>query len=169
VIYEGRIVTLRDDTVELPDGRTTNREIVEHADVVAIVAIDENDNVLLVKQYRKPVEKEMLEIPAGGIEAGENPETSAIREMQEETGYLPNTIEQIGGIYVSPGYCNEYLYLYLATDLVPSKLEGDDDENIELIRIPLSEIPQMIASGELCDAKSVAALLTVITNRKKQA
>lgn len=169
VIYKGRIVTLRDDTVEMPDGRTTNREIVEHADVVAIVALDKNDNVLLVKQYRKPVEKEMLEIPAGGVEAGENPKTSAIREMQEETGYLPSTIEQIGGVYASPGYCNEFLYLYLATDLVPNKLDGDDDENIELIRVPLSQIPQMISSGQICDGKSVAALLTVITNRKNQA
>jgi ADP-ribose pyrophosphatase len=160
---------LRDDTVELPDGRITNREIVEHADVVAIVALDENDNVLLVKQYRKPVEKEMLEIPAGGVESGENPEESAVRELQEETGYLPNSITQIGGVYASPGYCNEFLYLYLATDLVPNKLEGDDDEHIELIRMPLSEIPQMISSGQICDAKSVAALLTVIIDRKKQA
>ncbi|MBT3363791.1 MAG: NUDIX hydrolase [Chloroflexi bacterium] len=166
-IYQGRIISVKDDTVLLPNGSTTHREIVEHADVVAIVALDENDNVLLVKQYRKPVEKALLEIPAGGIEAGETPDDSAKRELQEEIGYLPGRMERIGGVYASPGYCNEFLYLYLATDLIESKLKGDDDENIEIIRAPLTEIPQMIASGQICDAKSVAALFTVIMNRKQ--
>jgi len=165
LIYKGRIVNLRDDTVKLPNGRTTKREIVEHKDVVAIVALDENDNVLLVKQYRKPVEKALLEIPAGGVEDGEDADASALREMQEETGYLPKQLNKIGGVYASPGYCNEFLYLYLATDLVPSKLSADDDEHIKLIRVPLLKIPQLISSGEICDAKSVAALLTVITDR----
>jgi ADP-ribose pyrophosphatase len=168
-IYQGRIISVRDDTVVLPDGKTTHREIVEHANVVAIVALDDDDNVLLVKQYRKPVEKALLEIPAGGIEAGENPDESAKRELQEEIGYLPGRMERIGGVYASPGYCNEFLYLFLATDLIPSKLKGDDDENIEIIRAPLTDIPKMIASGRICDAKSVAALLTVIIDRKKQA
>ncbi len=166
-IYEGRLVNLRVDTVELPAGRITNREIVEHADVVAVVALDEKDNVLLVKQYRKPVEKELLEIPAGGIESGENPDDSAMRELQEETGYLPSKIEKIGGVYASPGYCTEFLHLYLATGLTPSRLKADDDEHIELIRVPLAEIPQLISSSEINDAKSVAALLTVIINRKQ--
>ena len=165
LIYKGRIVNLRDDTVQLPNGRKTNREIVEHKDVVAIVALDGQDNVLLVKQYRKPIEKALLEIPAGGVEPGEDANASALREMQEETGYLPKQLKKIGGVYASPGYCTEFLHLYLAMDLVPSKLSADDDEHIELIRVPLSKIPQLISSGEICDAKSVAALLTVITNR----
>jgi len=167
MIYEGRIVSLRDDTVELSSGRKTKREIIEHADVVAIVALDEKDNVLLVKQYRKPVEKELLEIPAGGVEPGENPDDSARRELQEETGYLPRKIKKIGGVYASPGYCTELLYLYLATDLIPSRLKADDDEHIELIRVPLSRIPKLVSSGKICDAKSVAALFTVIINRKQ--
>jgi len=165
LIYKGRIVNLRDDTVQLPNGRKTNREIIEHKDVVAVVALDEEDNVLLVKQYRKPVEKALLEIPAGGVEHDEDANASALREMQEETGYLPRQLKKIGGVYASPGYCTEFLHLYLATDLVPSKLKGDDDEHIELIRVPLSGIPQLISSGKICDAKSVAALLTVITDR----
>ena len=164
-IYKGRIVNLRDDTVKLPNGRKTKREIVEHKDVVAIVALDEKENILMVKQYRKPVEQALLEIPAGGVEIGENADTSALREMQEETGHLPKQLKKIGGVYASPGYCTEFLHLYLATDLVPSKLSADDDEHIELVKVPLSKIPQLISSGEICDAKSVAALLIVITDR----
>ena len=167
IIYKGRIVNLRDDTVKLPNGRKTKREIIEHNDVVAIVALDGQENVLLVKQYRKPIEKALLEIPAGGVEDGEDPDTSALREMQEETGYLPKQLKKIGGVYASPGYCTEFLHLYLATDLVPSKLSADDDEHIDLIKVPLSEIPQFISSGEICDAKSVAALLTIITGIDK--
>ncbi len=167
IIYKGRIVNLRDDTVKLPNGRKTKREIIEHNDVVAIVALDGQENVLLVKQYRKPIEKALLEIPAGGVEDGEDPDTSALREMQEETGYLPKQLKKIGGVYASPGYCTEFLHLYLATDLVPSKLSADDDEHIDVIKVPLSEIPQFISSGEICDAKSVAALLTIITGIDK--
>ena len=167
IIYKGRIVNLRDDTVKLPNGRKTKREIIEHNDVVAIVALDGQENVLLVKQYRKPIEKALLEIPAGGVEDGEDPDTSALREMQEETGYLPKQLNKIGGVYASPGYCTEFLHLYLATDLVRSKLSADDDEHIDVIKVPLSEIPQFISSGEICDAKSVAALLTIITGIDK--
>ena len=167
IIYKGRIVNLRDDKVKLPNGRKTKREIIEHNDVVAIVALDGQENVLLVKQYRKPIEKALLEIPAGGVEDGEDPDTSALREMQEETGYLPKQLKKIGGVYASPGYCTEFLHLYLATDLVPSKLSADDDEHIDVIKVPLSEIPQFISSGEICDAKSVAALLTIITGIDK--
>ena len=164
-IYRGRIINVRDDEVVLPDGRVTRREIVEHKDVVAVVALDDEDNVLLVKQYRKPVEKALLEIPAGGIDDGESPDECAVREMQEETGYRPGILQKIGGLYASPGYCSEYLHLYLATDLVPGKLTADDDEQIELIRVPLEQIPELISSGQICDAKSVATLLITLRDR----
>ena len=164
-IYQGRIINVRDDEVMLTNGRVTRREIVEHKDVVAVVALDEKDNVLLVKQYRKPVEKALLEIPAGGVDDNETPDECALREMQEETGYRPERLEKIGGVYASPGYCNEYLYLYMATDLVPGKLTADDDEQIELVRVPLEQIPNLISSGQICDAKSVAALLITLRDR----
>ncbi|GAI27811.1 unnamed protein product, partial [marine sediment metagenome] len=122
LVYEGRAVKLRVDTVKMPSGRETTREIVEHSDCVAIIAIDASDNVLLVNQFRKPVEKELLEIPAGGIEPDEDPVAAVCREMQEETGYLPGKVERLGGFYSSPGYCTEYLHLYLATDLTPDQL-----------------------------------------------
>jgi ADP-ribose pyrophosphatase len=158
LIYEGRAVKLRIDTVEIPSGRQTKREIVEHSDCVAIIAIDD-DNVLLVNQFRKSVEKELLEIPAGGIEPGEDPVTTVHRELREETGYFPRKVERLGGFYSTPGYCTEYLYLYLATDLIPSQLYAEDTANIRLTRVPLSQISHLISSGSICDAKSIAGLL----------
>ncbi len=159
LIYDGRVVKLRVDTVRMPGGRETRREVVEHRDCVAIVAIDADDNVLLVKQFRKSVEKELLEIPAGSIDSGEDPVTTVCREMQEETGYLPQKVERLGGFYSAPGYCSEYLHLYLATDLTPSQLYAEDTESIKLVRVPISQIPSLIASGSICDAKSIAGLL----------
>lgn len=155
-IYDGRVVNLRVDTVRLSRGRQTTREIVEHDDCVAIVAIDADDRILLVKQFRKPIEKELLEIPAGGIDPGEDPETAVRRELSEETGYLPKKIERLGGFYSTPGYCTEYLHLYLATDLVPSQRQADDTESISLIRVPVSQVSSLIASGDIADAKSIA-------------
>ena len=166
LVYEGRAVKLRVDTVKMPSGRKTTREIVEHSDCVAIIAIDASDNVLLVNQFRKPVEKELLEIPAGGIEPDEDPVATVRREMQEETGYLPRKVERLGGFYSSPGYCTEYLHLYLATDLTPGQLYAEDTENIKVVRVPVSQIPGLIASGSICDAKSIAGLLTFLEYHK---
>ena len=162
LIYDGRAVRLRVDTVQMAGGRETTREIVEHSDCVAIIAIDAGDNVLLVKQFRKPVDKELLEIPAGGIEAGEDPEDCVRRELREESGYLPRKLERLGGFYSTPGYCTKYLHLYLATDLTPSPLQAEDTENIKLIPVPISQISSLITSGSICDAKSIAGLLTFL-------
>jgi ADP-ribose pyrophosphatase len=165
-IYEGRAVRLRVDTVEMPNGRETTREIVEHSDCVAIIALDDKDNLLLVRQFRKPVEKKLLEIPAGGIEPGEDVEECVRRELREETGFLPQKIERLGGFYSSPGYCTEYLHFFLATDLTPSPLQAEDSENIELVRVKLGEVLGLIKSGDICDAKSMAALLFFVEHRK---
>ena len=166
LVYEGRAVKLRVDTVRMPSGRETTREIVEHSDCVAIVAIDADDNVLLVNQFRNAVGKELLEIPAGGIEADEDPVTAVQRELQEETGYLPQKVERLGGFYSAPGYCTEYLHLYLATALIPSQLYAEDTENIRLARVPVSRIPGLLASGSICDAKSIAGLFTFLEYQK---
>jgi len=166
IIYDGRAVKLRVDTVQTADGRQTTREIVEHADCVAVVAVDADDNVLLVNQFRKPVERELLEIPAGGIDAGEDAETAVRRELQEEIGYLPQRIERLGGFYSAPGYATEYLYLYLATDLTPSQLYAEDTESIEVVRVPIKQVPDLINSGRICDAKSIAGLLAFVEYRK---
>lgn len=158
-VFEGRALKLRVDTVKLPGGKQTTREIVEHENCVAIVALDDADNILLVKQFRKPVEKDLLEIPAGGIDPGETPEDAVRREMREETGFLPRKVAKLGGFYSSPGFCTEYLHLYLAGDLVTSPLQAEDSESISLVRVPLAQIPGLIASGAICDAKSIAGLL----------
>lgn len=161
-IYQGRVVGLRVDTVQLPNGLTSQREIVEHGPSVVIVPLDEQDRVLLVRQFRKAVERTLLELPAGGLHPGESPQEAALRELQEETGYLAQQLEPLGGFYASPGYCQEYLHLFLASHLLPSPLPADEDEHIQVERVPLAQTPQLIASGEICDSKSAAGLLRVI-------
>ena len=157
-VYDGKLVGLRVDTVELPSGRETIREIVEHGEVVAMVPIDSENNVLLVRQYRKAAEKVLLEIPAGLVEPGESPIECARRELEEETGFAAESWDLLGGFYTSPGFCTEYIHVYLATQLSPSRSDPDDDEIIELVRVPLSKAADLVASGEVYDAKSIAGL-----------
>jgi len=160
-IYRGRVVNLRVDTVRLPDGHTTRREVIEHAPVVAIVAVGAAGDLVLVKQYRLPVNRWLIEIPAGGIEPGETPEDAVQRELQEETGYRAGRLEPLGGFYVAPGYCQEYIHLFLATDLQEAQLPADDDESIEIIHMPLGQALHLISSGDICDAKSIIGLLAL--------
>jgi ADP-ribose pyrophosphatase len=165
-IYQGHAVNMRVDTVEKAGGRKTTRDVVEHSDCVAVVVIDGQDNIILVRQFRHPVDRFLLEIPAGGIDPGEEPLDSVRRELQEEIGYFPRRIDKLGGFYSIPGYGTEYLHCFLATDLIPGRLVAEDTEDIELIRISPGEIPRLIASGEICDAKSIAALLMFLFTRQ---
>lgn len=165
-VYQGRRVTLRIDSLQLSSGRETTREIVKFGNCVAIVAIDSEENVLLVRQYRAPVEKSLLEIPAGVIDPGEEPEQSAYRELREETGYLARKLEFLGGLYASPGYSTEYLHLFLATELEGSNEMPDTDEISKVVQVPLKDIHGLIDSGEICDGKSVAGLLKAILKIK---
>ncbi len=166
-IFEGRILKLRVDTIQRVDGRQSTREVIEHAPCIAVIAVDADDNVLLVKQFRKALEKELLEIPAGGIDAGEDPEAAVMREMQEETGFRPQRLERLGGLYSSPGFCNEYLYLYLATDLIPSQLYAEDTAGIEVVRVPVAQITDLVTSGRIEDSKTIAGLLFFIEYQKR--
>ncbi len=165
-VYDGHVVGMRLDTVETALGKETIREVVEHSECVAVVVIDEDDNVLLVRQFRYAVGKFLLEIPAGGIDPGEDPLDTVHRELQEEIGHFPRRVEQLGGFYAIPGYGTEYLHCFLATDLVSSRLVAEDTEGIEIVRVPLGQIPQFIASGQICDAKSIAALLMFLFVRQ---
>lgn len=158
-IYQGHAVNIRVDTVEKAGGKKTTRDVVEHSDSIAVVALDEQENVILVRQFRHPVDRFLLEIPAGGIDPGEEPIDSVRRELQEEIGYFPRKIDELGGFYSIPGYGTEYLHCFLATDLVPSRLMAEDTDDIELVRISLDEIPRLIATDEICDGKTIAALL----------
>ncbi len=164
--YEGRILNLRVDTVMKPSGTVTTREIVEHTDSVVIAAIDTEDNVLLVRQYRSALGKVLVELPAGKTEPDEHHLQTAHRELQEETGYAAKNMEELGGFYAGPGYSTEYLYFYLATDLALTKEQPHPDEIMDVFRVPLSDVPAMIDKGDICDAKSVAGLLRVIHNKK---
>ncbi len=157
--FDGKIVRLRVDTVLLPNGEQSTREVIDHANAVVIVPVDSEDNVLLVRQYRYAVEETLLEAPAGLIDDSEDPDDAAQRELREETGYASRSLRPLGGFWSSPGFCTEYLYAYLARDLVPSPLSPDDDEFIEVERLPISRIPQLIRLGEIQDAKTIAALL----------
>ena len=127
-----------------------------------MVPVDEESEVLLVRQYRKAVELDLLEVPAGGIEPNETPEEAVVRELQEEVGYTAGKVKPLAGFWVSPGWCTEYMYSYLATELTPAKLEADFDENITVVRVPLDSIMGLIGEGQIQDSKSVASLLLAI-------
>lgn len=165
-VFDGRAVRLRVDTVISHRGLKATREIVEHDDCIAVLALDTDEKILLVRQFRKAVEKDLLEIPAGGIDPGESPEDAVSREMQEETGYMPRKIERLGGFYSAPGYATEYLYIYLATDLVPARLFAEDTEGITVVRVSLEEMLKRAASGEIQDSKTLAGLLLFLEYRK---
>ena len=157
-LYEGRVVSLRADRVKLPDGRSAVREVVEHTPVVAIVALDGREDVLLERQYRLPAQQSLLEIPAGGVDSGDSPEEAAQRELQEETGLRAGRLERLCSFFASPGYCDEYMHLYLATALEPSALAADADESIEVVRLPLDEALRLIERGEIRDVKTIVGL-----------
>jgi ADP-ribose pyrophosphatase len=161
LVYSGRVLGLRRDRVRLASGRETTREILEHPGAVALVALDESGNCLLVRQYRAALGTMLLEIPAGTIEKGEDPADCAARELAEETGYRPGRLVQVAGFYSAPGFCTEYLWVYLATNLVEQRAEADFDESIELVRLPFQECVDLIRAGEIRDAKSIVGLLAV--------
>ncbi len=158
-IYEGRIVNLREDTVRMANGVEARREVVEHAEVVAIVPVDHRGDVLMVRQYRLPARDVLLEIPAGGVDPGEDVEAAAQRELREETGHRAERLEKIAGFYVSPGYVTEFIHVFLATGLSEDPEEGDADEDIVVRRVPLAEALRLVQTGEIRDAKSIVGLL----------
>jgi ADP-ribose pyrophosphatase len=157
-LYEGTVVRLRVDRVRMPSGREAVREVVEHSGAVVLVAVDAEGQILLVRQYRHPIARPLLELPAGTLDGDEEPEACAARELQEETGFRPGRLQRLGRFLVSPGYSTEYIHAYLATDLEPATAGGGDEEEIQVLALPLAELLRMVETGELEDAKSVAAL-----------
>lgn len=161
-LYRGRVVTLRIDTVRLPNGSTARREIVEHHGAVAIVPLLNRETVLLIRQYRQAVGETLLEIPAGTLEIDEPPDTCARRELQEETGYTARQMRLLFSQYLAPGYSQEVLHVYLAEDLVPAVQRLDEDELVELVPTPLREVERMILEGAIKDSKTIAGLLMTL-------
>lgn len=155
-IYEGRIVTMRVDEITLPRGGTATRVVVEHPGAVVMIAIDHADNVYLVRQYRHAIGKILLELPAGTLEAQEDPLEAAKRELREEVGATAGDWRRLGSFYSSPGFVNEYMDVFLARDLTIEASDPDYDEDLEVVSLPLSDLLE--GRVELLDAKSLAAL-----------
>ncbi len=156
-IYEGRIVNLRCDSVINVSGNISKREIVEHPGGVALAVFTNEKKFVLEKQYRKAAGKVMIEVPAGKAEPGEDPRVTAERELKEETGYAAGRMQKLCAMYASPGYCDEVLHVYLCTQLTPGVTEFDESEAIDLYEYSAEEILALISSGEIEDAKTIAA------------
>ncbi len=157
-LYEGKIVNLRIDTVELPDKKYSKREIVEHPGGVAVIPVTEHNSMILVKQYRKAVERFLYELPAGKLELNEEPRETAVRELKEETGYVANKLTYLYEFYTSPGYCNEKMYLFLGEDLVEGTAEPDSGEFIVCEELKIEDLLKMIDRGEIMDAKTIIGI-----------
>lgn len=157
-VYNGIIVNVRRDKARLVDGRITNREVVEHPGGVAVFAIDEDNKVILVRQYRYPMGEVVLELPAGKLEKGEDPRDSGLRELAEETGLEPQTFLSMGCSFSSPGIFSEKIHLFFAKDLVQGPVHPDDGEFLEIVRIPYDELMDMVRRGEIQDGKTLAGI-----------
>lgn len=158
-IFEGKIINVRVDTVELQNQKYAKREIVEHKGASAVIAINEKNELILVKQYRKAVEDFLFEIPAGKINVAEEPRECALRELREETGYEAENISKIYEMFSSPGYSNEKIHLFKAENLIYTSTNFDEDENIEVICISKEEAIKMLESGRITDSKTLVGIL----------
>jgi len=160
-IYDGKIVQLQVDDVTLPNGKKSKRELIKHSGAVAVIPITQDNKILFVEQYRKPLEKPLIEIPAGKLEKDEDPELAGIRELEEETGYTAKNLQLITSFYSSPGFADEIVYIYITNEL--EKLEnppkGDEDEFVEVHELTLDEAKQYVEELRIHDAKTNYAVL----------
>lgn len=159
LIYEGRVISLTKDTVRLENQKTSTREVVHHHGGAAVIALNEKDEIYLVRQYRYATGKELIEIPAGKLEKGEEPFTAARRELGEEAGLTAKTYRELGSIIPTCGYCNEVIYLYAARELSMVAQHLDEDEFVSVFTMPLNEAVERVMTNEICDSKTVAAIL----------
>ena len=157
IVYPGHAFKIRVDTLQLPDGHEAHYDIVEHVGSVIIIPVDENGNLLFVRQYRHAAGLDLLELPAGTLDENETPEVCAQREIREETGMAAGKMKYLGGFYLAPGYSTEYMTVYLATDLYHAPLKADADEFLSVESITLVEAMRLCENGEILDAKTLAA------------
>ena len=160
-IYDGKVVKLRLDTVEMPSGRSAKREILEHNGAVSILPVMPDGQIAMIRQWRTAAQEILWEIPAGGLEENEDPEACARRELIEEIGYECGQLSLLCQCYLAPGYSSEMMWCYLAQDLILVGAQPEEDENIELIIKPLEELLPLIDSGEIRDSKTICALLAL--------
>lgn len=159
IAYKGKVIDVERQKVILINGEEADREIVRHNGGACMAAIDKKLNFYLVRQFRKPFDKETLEIPAGKLEKGEDPYECAIRELREETGITAGKVTKLGPIYTTPGFCDEVLHIYLAQDLVQGEKDPDPGEFLKLEKYPLKECVEMVSSGQIRDSKTIVAIL----------
>jgi len=158
-VFSGRVVKVDVETVELPNGKVCELELIRHVGAAAVVPVTASGEVLLVRQYRHATGGWILEVPAGKLDPGEAPETCARRETEEETGYRPATLQPLGWIWTTPGFTDERIWLYLATHLEPGKQDLQADEELSVVHLPLAEAVRRAGNGEIVDGKTVCALL----------
>ncbi|HAN44671.1 MAG TPA: ADP-ribose pyrophosphatase [Ruminococcaceae bacterium] len=159
LIYQGRIISLYKDTALLENDKTAVREVIDHPGGVCILAVDDDDNILFVKQFRYPLKTAMLEIPAGKLERGEDSYICGKRELEEETGYTCSIYKPLGTLYPTPAYLNEIIYIYYASGLVKSEQRLDEDEFLSVEKIPYQKAVEMVLSGDITDAKTQIAIM----------
>ncbi|MCY8801442.1 ADP-ribose pyrophosphatase [Bacillus spizizenii] len=159
-IFSGKVIDLYVEDVELPNGKTSKREIVKHPGAVAILAVTEEGKIIMVKQFRKPLERAIVEIPAGKLEKGEEPEYTALRELEEETGYTAKKLAKITAFYTSPGFADEIVHVFLAEELsvLEEKRALDEDEFVEVMEVTLEDALKLVESREVYDAKTAYAI-----------
>ena len=157
--YHGRALSVRVDEVELRPGQVVRLDVIEHTGSVTLVPLDDEDNLWFVRQYRHPARQTLLELPAGTLNPGEQPDMAANRELQEEIGMRAGRMEELASFYLAPGYSSEFMHVFLAQALSPSVLAPDEDEYLTIEKVPAAKVVALIQSGALHDAKSLAALL----------
>lgn len=158
VIYNGKIIDLHLEKVELPDGNTSQREVVKHPGAVAVLAVTPENRIVLVRQYRKPLNREIVEIPAGKLEPNESPELCAKRELEEETGYRTEKLEFLQSFYTSPGFADEIIHIYYTDQLEVGNEQPDEDEFVETVEVTLDEAIEMVQNQQIYDAKTAFAI-----------
>ncbi len=161
-VYQGRAFSVRRDQIRFPTGGVVQRDIVEHPGAVTLLPLDGEGCIWFVRQYRHAIGTEILELPAGTLEKGEDPADCARREIQEEIGMGTHSLQKLGEFYLAPGYSTEYMHAYLATQLYPSSLPQDEDEILRVEKIPASEVMVMIRRGQILDGKTLAILLLAL-------
>ena len=167
ILMKGRAFCIRRDYLKTPDGRETKFDIIEHGGSVVIIPVDENGNLLLVRQYRHATGGDLLELPAGTLDDNEDPEVCAAREIREETGMAAEKLTRLGDFYLAPGYSTEFMVVFLATGLSDNPLDADEDEFLSVEPVPVADAIQMAERGKIPDAKSLAALMMAKSSLEK--
>lgn len=162
-VHQGHIIDLYKDTVQLPDGKTAQWDFIRHKGAAAIIPVDKDGSIVMVRQYRNAIDRSTLEIPAGGLNPGEDMKTCALRELEEETGYRSEQAEHLIDLYTTVAFCNEKIGIYYTDDLMPSRQKLDEDEYVTIEKYPLEQLVQFILDGVIEDAKTISAILAYKT------